>query len=275
MKLSLLLVMALLSSACANPVEEFHLAPAPNMERADLYYLPSSSTLKAVLVLCPGVNRSGEELVSSPVWQKFARSNNLGLVGLSFSSPLNHIKDGLGYYYASKGSGDQLLEGIRNIYGGDPPLLLYGFSGGAQFTSRFEEYAPDHVLTWCAYSAEWWDIPLHKAQNPPGLVACGESDAVRYGASITYFKQGRAVGKPWVWISLPRTDHENSPLLDDFVRKYFSACLNGGSNLSRGVWVDVDTKLIVSEQEAQNHPSLSAWLPTQQLYDDWKTIHEP
>lgn len=275
MKLSLLLALALLSSACADNVEILHLTPATNMDRADLYYLPSSSTPKAVLVLCPGVNRSGEELISNPVWQEFARSNNLGIVGLSFSSPLNHIKDGNGYYYASKGSGGKLLEGIRKTYGRDLPLLLYGFSGGAQFTSRFEEYAPEHVLAWCAYSAEWWDIPHHNQNNPPGLVACGESDAARYGATITYFKQGRAIGKPWAWISLPQTDHENSPPLDDFVRKYFFACLISGTNLSRGVWVDVDTKLLVSEKEAENQPSLSAWLPTQQLYDDWKTIHEP
>ena len=135
----LILSFVLVSKLLAADVTTLHLVPSPNMDRADLYYLLPIDHPKAVLVLSPGVNGSGESLIRSPTWQQFAQQNHLGLVGLSFASQEKMILDGTGYYYASKGSGEKLLEGIRKIYGKDLPLLLYGFSGGAHFTSRFEE----------------------------------------------------------------------------------------------------------------------------------------
>ena len=192
-----LIFLLVLQSLIAGGNEELHLEPADAMMRADLFYPKPTSQPKAVLVLCPGVNGSGEELIHSPVWQQFPNRNHLGLVGLSFASPEKTIHDGTGYYYASKGSGDKLLDGIRKIYGRDLPLLLYGFSGGAHFTSRFEEWSPSRVIAWCADSAGWWDEPKLSAITPPGIVACGENDP-RYGASLSYFKQGRAAGKPWL-----------------------------------------------------------------------------
>lgn len=43
------------------------------------------------------------------------------------------------------------------------PLLLYGFSGGAHFTSRFEEWNPAHVLSeFTADCTDMADILLSK-----------------------------------------------------------------------------------------------------------------
>lgn len=246
------------------------------MDRADLCYTMPTENPRAVLILSPGCNGNGERLIRSSVWQEFAQRNHLGLVGLSFASPEKAIHDGTGYYYASKGSGDKLLEGIRKIYGKDLPLLLYGFSGGAHFTSRFEEWAPSHVIAWCADSAGWWDVPQPSGVSPLGIVACGENDP-RYGASLSYFKQGRAAGKPWLWVSLPEIGHQSSPALEDFARKYFEAVLKrgGSSDLSGGVWVVVDTKKVITESEAMALPSESGWLPDSSLIENWRKIHEP
>jgi hypothetical protein len=197
MKTLVSIIFLLTFSVFATGIENIHLVPSPNIVRTDLYYMTPIANPQAVLVLAPGVNGSGESLVRSPAWQQFASEQHLGLVGLSFSSPEKALHDGTGYYYCSKGSGDKLLEGIRKIYGKDLPLLLYGFSGGAHFTSRFEEWAPSRIIAWCADSAGWWDEPKLSAITPPGIVACGENDP-RYGATLSYFKQGRAAGKPWL-----------------------------------------------------------------------------
>jgi acetyl esterase/lipase len=302
MKTALVLGLGL-AAAQALPAEVacLHLKTSQNMSRADLYYVLPIDHPKAVLILSPGCNGNGRSLIRSPVWQEFARSNNLGLVGLSFASafpdaltlraasqattrppPLvvasssDPLHDGTGYYYASKGSGDKLLEGIRKIYGKNLPLLLYGFSGGAHFTSRFEEWAPSRVIAWCADSAGWWDQPKPSGISPPGIVACGENDP-RYGATLSYFKQGRAAGKPWLWVSLPKTGHQASPALEEFARKYFEAVLKrgGSSALSGGVWVDVDTKNVITDSEAMALPSESGWLPDPSLIQEWRKIHEP
>lgn len=253
-------------------VETLILAPAPNMIRAEMHYIATVASPKAVLVLCPGCNGSGENLIRAREWIAFAKENDLGLVGLSFASPMAAIHDGTGYYYASKGSGEKLLEGIRNIYGKDLPLLLYGFSGGAHFTSRFEQWNPARVLSWCAYSAGWWDEPKRSPISPPGIVACGDEDP-RYGASLIYFKQGRAVGSPWQWVSLAKTGHEGSPALDEFVRRYFEVVLSDRDQA--GVWTDIDCEEKVDDAEQAVHPSLTGWLPSERLFGGWKKLNAP
>ena len=247
-----------------------------DMERADLYHLKDSQQVEAVLVLCPGCNGNGESLLLDPDWRKFSRMHKLGLVGLSFASNDALFTENRGYYYASKGSGEILLEGIRKIYGKDMPLLLYGFSGGAHFTSRFEEWRPDRVICWCAYSAGWWDLPRPSKFDPPGIIACGDDDP-RYGASLIYFTQGRALGKPWLWLPIPRVGHSVSPPIEEFIRNYFEAILAishlKGTPPSSGVWLDVGFGNLVNE--ASEPPSLTGWLPEESLLSGWKKISIP
>lgn len=272
MKTAALLLLLSISRFLAQEIETLRMEPAAGMTRAELHFVKTVSHPKAVLILCPGVNGSGEKLIRGKAWQEFARENNLGLVGLSFASLSSAIHNGTGYYYASKGSGEKLLEGIRRIYGKELPILLYGFSGGAQFTSRFEEWRPEKVFTWCAYSAGWWDSPVKSNVTPPGIIACGDEDH-RYGASLVYFKQGRAAGKPWLWVSLPKIGHTDSSQLDEFVRNYFSAILKQDFNAS--VYADIDQEIIVSKLMAAKMPSVTTWLPSLSLLKRWMQIHEP
>jgi len=204
---------ALGSIFAGDETSSIAMSPARAMTRAELWFVKPANPPKAVLVLCPGANGSGESLARAPEWQNFAHDNNLGLVGLSFASDLENIHDGTGYCYASKGSGEKLLKGLKSIFGTELPVVLYGTSGGAHFTSRFEAWNPEKVLGWCAYSAGWWDNPQPNATTTPGIVACGDEDP-RLGASLIYFKQGRALNKPWLWICLPKTAHEGSSALE-------------------------------------------------------------
>jgi len=259
----------------ADDIEKRSLPPGADLQRADLFAWKSSYRPEAVLVLCPGCNGSGEGLVRQRVWQDFAKKHKLGLVGLSFASEASLLTNGRGYYHASRGSGDLLLEGIREIYGEELPLLLYGFSGGAHFTARFVEWKPDQVRAWCAYAAGWWDEPKRTEENPPGMVACGDQDE-RYGASLFYFKQGRALGKPWLWVSIPQTGHSVSPPLEVFVRKYFTGVLKGGLNPQQdGVWLDIDQETRAEQDTVKEMPSVTAWLPDKKLLQSWINLHEP
>jgi pimeloyl-ACP methyl ester carboxylesterase len=263
------------ASLRADSIQKYSFPPPGDVDRADVYAVQTVAHPDAVLVLCPGCNGSGEGLVRQTVWQQFARENRLGLVGISFATPSEFLnaESNRGYYIASKGSGQVLLEAIRKIYGKDLPLLLYGFSGGAQFTSRFVEWKPERVKTWCAYSAGWWDEPKKSSAVPPGIVACGDYDASRYGVSLIYFKQGRALGKPWLWVSLPKMEHAISGEFENFTRKYFASVLNSPS--AEGQWVDVDLKKAVSPEEAKANRSVTAWLPDRELFEMWRRIHEP
>ena len=256
-----------------EPVEKFSFPSSPDLQHADIYVAKTVEQPEAVLVLCPGCNGNGEVLITQPIWQDFAREHQLGLIGISFASDISLLTHGRGYYMASQGSGSILLDAVKTIYGRDLPLLLYGYSGGAHFTSRFVEWKPNRVKAWCAYSAAWWDEPKKSKSTPPGIVACGEYDVWRYCVSLAYFQQGRALGKPWVWISLPKTDHAPSAPLEDFIRAYFAELLE--NRTSSGIWVDIDQKEEVQEIQATSYPSLTAWLPHIRLLSMWKKIHEP
>ncbi|MBI5821377.1 MAG: hypothetical protein HZA88_20610 [Verrucomicrobia bacterium] len=247
------------------------------MIRADLYHAEIIADVKAVLVLCPGCNGNAESLICSPDWQAFAKKQSLGLVGVSFASELEDLHNGKGYYYAQSGSGKLLLDGVKKLYGRERPMLLYGFSGGAHFTSRFAEWKPDRVIAWCAYSAGWWDEPKPSAAMPPGIVACGENDE-RYGASLVYFKQGRAAGKTWLWISVSNNSHSPDGRVESFVRYYFESILENRrspSVMSTGFWVDIDNGNIVTDDIVRQYPSLTGWLPNVRLLSQWRNLHAP
>lgn len=266
--------------ACLLQAEEpkrLSLTPAAGMTRADLHYAGRVRNPPAVLVLAPGCNGNGESLVSDPHWQTFARKHELGTVGISFASELNDLSNGTGYYYATNGSGRLLIDGVDTLFSGQPPLLLYGFSGGAHFTSRFAEWAPKRVMAWCAYSAGWWDEAKPSDVTPPGIVACGEDDG-RLGYSLTYFKQGRALGRPWLWIGVPKSGHRPEGSVESFVQDYFTTILetrHAPESARQGIWVDIDKRIIAEPDFVRQYPAVTAWLPDARLLRAWQAITGP
>jgi len=244
-----------------------------DITRADVYFLKTTNVVKAVLVLCPGDNGNGAILIGRQSWQQFAARQSIGLIGISYASDPKLLSQNSGYYAADQGSGKYLLQAIEQAYGSDLPILMYGFSGGAHFTSRFLAWAPEKVLVWCAYSAAWWNDPVPGPASPPGIVVCGELDGARYMASLDYFKRGRELQKRWTWISLPETGHEISNDLDEFVQSYFTTLLLDGKR--PGAWYDITTKKPLSPAIVQQYPSLACWLPSESVADGWMHLHTP
>jgi hypothetical protein len=251
--------------------------PSAEITRAEVAYLKPPEAPMAVLALGPGIDGDGGKQLQQPAWQAFARENNLGLMGLDFASPDDALQHGKGYYYASQGSGDLLVRAISKVYGKDLPILLYGFSAGAQFVSRFAEWKPEQIMGWCAYAGGWWDKPVKSDKMPPGIIACGKLDGERYGAALIYFRQGRSAGKPWLWISLPDTGHKPSAQLEEFARAYFKALLETGKKAEKnqGVWVDTEQETTYADAKEIDQPGLAAWLPNEQVFLLWKNLHSP
>ncbi len=260
--------------ARASEIEKISLPLIPDVQRADIYVLKITEDPIGVLVLCPGCNGNGKEWIQDPLWQQFARDHNLDLIGISFASPVSLLTSGRGYYYPEQGSGRLLLDGVAQAFHQELPLILYGFSGGAHFTAGFTDWKPERVTAWCAYSAEWWDKPVTSDSNPPGLVICGENDE-RLGASLMFFKEGRVLGKPWLWITAPRTGHSIFAPAEGFVRDYFAAILNDNGTNRSGMWIDVDLKVAAQQVTIANQPTATGWLPDSKLLSEWQSIHHP
>lgn len=251
-------------------------APASDKsERRDVYVSKLVEHPKAVLVLCPGQNMNGRDLLEQEEWKQFARENKVALAAISFASDERAIQAGSGYFDAGKGSGERLLKSVRKTCGEDLPLLLYGFSGGAHFVNSFVNWKPGSVLAFCAYSAGWWEPPALNRKVPHGIVACGADDAERYSASQRFFSQGRAGGKAWTWLSLGNTGHQPSKPLDEFVRVYFATLLEQMNKSVAGEWRDIDTKASLTPAEAGRQPTLASWLPNAKIAEAWGLLHQP
>jgi hypothetical protein len=270
----LLLLLLAIDISQAEEIEKISLPLIHDLQRADIYVLKLTKHPAAILILSPGFNGNGKDWIQDPVWQAFAREHNLGLVGLSFASDGELLRKGQGYYYPAQGSGQLLLDGIKRVFDSGVPLLLYGFSGGAHFTSGFVEWKPEQVVGWCACSAEWWDKPSSGSYSPPGLIVCGDEDE-RYGASLTFFKQGRSLGKPWLWISISKNRHSISLPVEGFIRHYFATLLDANGSTKAGQWVDIDFKRTAEQDTLRNQPSLTGWLPDSNLLPNWQSVHYP
>lgn len=257
--------------AAADKIETLYFRPAADMTRAEIQYLQTVSKPQAVLVLCPGMNGQGIREIGEKKWQDFARSHDLGLLSISFASDPALLDLGEGYPFAADGSGQILLEAVRKKYGRDLPLMLYGFSSGAFFTELFADWKPERVRAWSAHATGW--CGAQKFNRALGLITCGDMDETRYGGAIMYFKEGRAQGKPLLWLSLPGLSHSTSIEQEDFVRLFFASVLKGKSN--SGQWIDVDRETIISEQKAIETPALAGWLPDGSLLPEWMKIHSP
>lgn len=262
------------ASAGGGGISKLSLAPPPDMTRADFYSLSTAVHPRGILVLCPGCNDNGKEMIEEPAWQEFARKQKLGLVGVSFASKMEVLADWRGYHIASQGSGQTLLDALQRIYKEELPIYLYGVSSGALFICQFVDWKPARVAGWCAYAAGEGGVQTKLTSAPPGLIACGEYDGSRYGAMLGYFKQGRAMGKPWLWVSLAKTDHVISLPLERFVREYFNGLLTSGKE-SKPLWVDIDRKELDASADEDRIPSVTAWLPKRELLPTWQRIHQP
>lgn len=246
--------------------------PPTGMIRADLHFkvVSTNSTFAGVLVLSPGMNGNGGGLLSDSDWVRFARRNDLLMVGISFASECDDLENGRGYYYASKGSGAALLNGLAEANGDGIPLYMYGFSGGAHFTSRFVMWRPQAVRAWCAYSAAWWDEPSSGKGLPLGIVACGRKD-IRMDASLRFFESGRALAANWLWVCPRDIGHQPSSDLEAFFRRYVEA-LSGQGAADNGVWINVHSGNEESMAFAERFPCAVGWLPAKSLLPAWTRI---
>lgn len=272
-KACILLVFIMVFPYCAEEPLCLSLPLRAGMSRADLYYLKPNGQELAVLVLCPGHNGNGRFYLKDSAWRNFAEQNNVGIVGLAFMSKGTDVRSKQFYYYAGNGTGKLLLDGLKKIYGVEIPILLYGFSGGAHFVSRFAEWKPERVLAWCAYSAGWWDKPVTNSFSPPGIIACGEEDE-RLIATRNYFWDGRELGKPWLLIELKKQEHTQSAALESFVREYFIAILKQRSRQKEqdGLWVNIYKLERADDEDKKLHPCATAWLPHHKLYAKWLAL---
>lgn len=265
--LSILLIV--MTSQGASGFRHFEMAPDKEVTRKAIDgYIGEDD--KAVLVLVPGCNGDGRVFLTESKWIDFARKNHVGIIGVSFYSPENILKEKRGYYDASRGAGHALISLLGKAGMSGRPLLMFGFSGGAHFVSSFVEWHPKDVLTWCAHSAAWWNsIRQQNEAMPPGIVACGGED-IRLGASLSYFKEGRAKGRTLSWVEIPNVGHSRNVGFEGLVREYFKDMLSREKN-SPPIWIDLGSGEVI-RGKSHSPASNRSWMPSRKVYETWHEL---
>src|SRR6201986_39793 len=179
------------------------------IQKAEFYYRKPAGEIKAVLVLCPGKNGNGESWINEVKWRDFGADEHLLLCGLWFVSSKD-IYSQPDYTDARTASGEMVITALKEMGVEKKPLLLYGFSAGARFTASFVEKYPNRILTFAACAVGEWIPPVKTFHTPPGLIASGEYDGGSYWPSMQYFQEGRALGRQWAWVGIPKVGHQRN-----------------------------------------------------------------
>jgi hypothetical protein len=244
------------------------------IQRADLHTLKTVKEPSAWLLLCPGRNGNGENLMHDTGWRKFADEHRLWIAAISFAS--NRKEDLLGRYtLVDQGTGDWVVSHCDSLAPQKLPFFVVGFSAGARFTTNFVGWKPERVLAWSAQAVGNWPEPKASTVNPPGVVASGEYDAGSWFASLQYFQGSRKLGKPVIWLSLEKLHHARSPALDDYTGSLFTLYMPGSKKLDAPLWRDIDTKKPLTPREVESDPIFASWFPNKILANRWHILHYP
>lgn len=184
-----MLFLAIISAAseCAGAVFQTGIYGGRNYEVAAFswWHSDESDKLKGILVLVPGSNKDGRDLVREHYWQKFAFTHHLALVGCYFKDNANPHPEVEEYSKASAGSGTMLLHAIRVLSkearhreAASAPLLLWGHSAGGQFNYEFTCWRPDLVRAFVVNKGGFYFTkPAPEAAKAiPGIFFIGGKD---------------------------------------------------------------------------------------------------
>ena len=131
-------------------------------------------TVRAVMVLVPGLDGDGRGMAGDPEWREFAARNSVALLAVFFR--------GRYYYRAESWTGKALLKNLEGFAAQsahpelmDAPLAFWGHSAGGQFNYNFACFRPERTLAFVANKGANYEAqPDGRVRAVPGLWITGD-----------------------------------------------------------------------------------------------------
>src|SRR5262245_8712995 len=99
------------SASWAQSALDDEVASGNNYDKAEFrLWLPSTASVRAILVLVPGSNGDGRPMADDPVWQAFAAKHDLAIVACRFTDKPHEQSFIEHYVNVSQGSGQALID---------------------------------------------------------------------------------------------------------------------------------------------------------------------
>ena len=250
--------------------------------------------VRGVLVMVPGSNGDGRNLVMDTAWQNLARKHELALLGCYFTDR-KHENMAIDLYAdVKKGSGDALEIVLKkfSVTGNHPeianaPLALWGMSAGGQFNYEFACWKPERIIAFVVNKGGIYYSSLAPAAawEVPGIFFTGQLDMpFRNNIIIGIFSINRRFGAKWILAEEPGTAHEFTQSAI-FARKYFDKIIPlrlpdpsepGSMELkklpSSGFIGIRETGEIKPYPGTGPIPQISSWFPDEEMAAAWGNI---
>jgi len=268
------------------------IAPGRNYDKAEfrLWYPDAAGTFQAIVVLVPGSNGDGRAQVDDPVWQAFATTHQLALVGVRLTDKPHEQGFIEHYVNVSQGSGQAFLDALTAFAGrtkhselATAPLLLWGMSAGGEFNYEFVNWKPERVVAFVVNKGGIYYTALTSpaARSVPGLLCVGGKDLdSRIQTIAGLFALNRRAGALWALSEEPSAAHIVGRSRDIALLLYedmLAARVSGTGPLKplsekTGFLGDFKSKTFqpMGETAAPNYPT--AWLPTERVARAWRAI---
>ncbi len=260
-----------------------------------LWMPPDIKALQGTIILMPGSNGDGRELIDEKLWQKLARKYGFALLGCYFT---DHDHENMmieNYVNAKEGSGQALIDVLIKLSEktnhnelATAPLLLWGHSAGGEFNYEFLCWKPGRVLAFVVNKGGFYYSALApmEARNVPGLFFTGEKDLeARSNIVKGIFSMNRRAGALWAFAEEPGAGHEPGQTLklacvffDEVIPLRLNKLLQNTATdgymrtiaADSGCLGDYYEKKVVSSAESRikNYPC--SWLPSLKFAEAWQ-----
>jgi hypothetical protein len=273
--------------------------PGNNFDNAAfrLWYPDELKTISGIIVLMPGSNGDGRDLVNDESWQILAKKHGFALLGCYFTDREHEDMDVEFYANAKEGSGQALLTALSHFAEmsgfpemADAPLVLWGHSAGGQFNYEFVCWKPERVIAFVVNKGGIYFTALapKAARNVPGLIFTGEDDfPPRKDILKGIYSLNRRVGALWVFAEEPKAGHEigqTQKLAGIFFNEIIPMRMHKKSSesdisntlqsllINQGYAGDIKSgKFIGMTDDLSNYFAVS-WLPTLKFAEAWQSF---
>jgi poly(3-hydroxybutyrate) depolymerase len=285
-------------SSSGNTMEET-IAPGSNYDKAAfrLWYPPSATFIKAVVVLMPGSNGDGRPMAEDMFWRNFATRHQVALLGCQFTDKPHDQKFIEQYANVSLGSGQALLDALAALAKrsghaelAQAPLFLWGMSAGGEFNYEFVAWKPERVAAFVVNKGGIYFTALtsRAARSVPGLLFIGGKDLEsRKSAIAGLFALNRRGGALWALTEEPSAAHIvgrsrdlGATLFEDVLTLRFDPSNpENSANLKplseqAGFIGDRKTKMFQPAAGSQQRTESTVWLPTERVARAWQAVEK-
>jgi dienelactone hydrolase len=287
----LILKISFISNAYSQIVFDDGLNNGNNFDKASfrLWIPDNAKTIQGVIVMMPGSNSDGREMVNDTSWQKIAVRHDFALLGCYYTDKVHPHMEIEAYADVKNGSGQALLDILhefsvttRHPELSEVPLALWGMSAGGEFNYEFVCWKPERVIAFIVNKGGVYYSSLAPAAawEVPGVFITGEKDSpFRNNIIKGIFSINRRFGAKWIFAEEPGTAHEFEKS-GEFARFFFdnviplrlpADALNEHYTLQK-ILTKGYIGIIPSGQilpDNINQVDITSWFPNRQIAEGW------